>query len=217
MGTAPMPTATPCSGCCRSRLTMARLPMQLLLDIGPDAVVQGVGAELTVRQEGSCSSSGGTAGAVARVGCRRRGTPRFPESELADEEAWLSAEVYDGGTGWKVERMDARTRYAGDGRRKASKRATRMWCGAPMQEAICRRHQSDARGAAGRTDRLRVGGHLLRRRSISWRRADRSSPSTCSAWRSSRGCGIPSVLQRADPAGPGRPSSGTTHSTSSSR
>ena len=36
-------------------------------------------------------------------------------------------------------------------------------------------------------------------RSISWRRADRCSPSTCSAWRSSRGCGDPSVLQRAIP------------------
>ena len=37
----------------------------------------------------------------------------LPESGLADEEAWLSATVYDGGTGWKVERLDARTRYAG--------------------------------------------------------------------------------------------------------
>jgi hypothetical protein len=34
------------------------------------------------------------------------------EADLADEQAWLSAAIYDNGTGWKVERMDARTRYA---------------------------------------------------------------------------------------------------------
>ena len=37
------------------------------------------------------------------------------EQDLADEEAWLTAEVYDGGTGWRVERMDARTRYVEGG------------------------------------------------------------------------------------------------------
>jgi DNA polymerase-3 subunit epsilon len=34
------------------------------------------------------------------------------EADLADEQAWLSAAVYDNGTGWRVERMDARSRYA---------------------------------------------------------------------------------------------------------
>lgn len=34
------------------------------------------------------------------------------ERDLEAEEAWLSAEVYDGGDGWKVDRKDARTRYA---------------------------------------------------------------------------------------------------------
>jgi DNA polymerase-3 subunit epsilon len=34
------------------------------------------------------------------------------EADLVDEQAWLSAAIYDNGTGWKVERMDARSRYA---------------------------------------------------------------------------------------------------------
>jgi len=34
------------------------------------------------------------------------------EADLAEEQAWLSAAIYDNGTGWKVERMDARSRYA---------------------------------------------------------------------------------------------------------
>ncbi|MEZ4413278.1 MAG: 3'-5' exonuclease [Gemmatimonadales bacterium] len=34
------------------------------------------------------------------------------EDGLTEEESWLSATVYGGGTGWKVERMDARSRYA---------------------------------------------------------------------------------------------------------
>jgi DNA polymerase-3 subunit epsilon len=34
------------------------------------------------------------------------------EAAVADEQGWLSREIYGGGTGWKVERMDARTRYA---------------------------------------------------------------------------------------------------------
>lgn len=37
------------------------------------------------------------------------------EQDIADEEAWLAAAVYDGGTGWRLERMDARTRYAEGG------------------------------------------------------------------------------------------------------
>lgn len=39
----------------------------------------------------------------------------LPESELAEEEAWLSAEVYGGKKGWEVKRMDARTRYTNEG------------------------------------------------------------------------------------------------------
>jgi len=34
------------------------------------------------------------------------------EGDLAEEQAWLSAAIYDNGTGWKIERMDARSRYA---------------------------------------------------------------------------------------------------------
>ena len=37
------------------------------------------------------------------------------EAEVAGEQAWLTAEVYDGRAGGKVERMDARTRYAEEG------------------------------------------------------------------------------------------------------
>ncbi len=33
------------------------------------------------------------------------------ESELEEEQAWLSAEVYGGGKGWRVDRLDARSRY----------------------------------------------------------------------------------------------------------
>jgi len=34
------------------------------------------------------------------------------EGAVEDEQGWLSREIYGGGTGWKVERMDARNRYA---------------------------------------------------------------------------------------------------------
>lgn len=37
------------------------------------------------------------------------------EGELAEEQRWLSAEVYGGGEGWRVEKLDARTRYSSDG------------------------------------------------------------------------------------------------------
>lgn len=37
------------------------------------------------------------------------------ERDLEAEEGWLSAEVYNGGKGWRVDRLDARTRYAEGG------------------------------------------------------------------------------------------------------
>lgn len=91
-----------------------RLPMQLLLESArtPSFKVWALNAPYdkkdVLKQRRYRWSSG-------EGGLPKAWYTSLPERDLADEEAWLTKAVYDRGAGWKVERMDARTRYAEGG------------------------------------------------------------------------------------------------------
>lgn len=92
----------------------ARLPMQLLLESArtPSFKVWALNApydKKDVLKQRRYRWSGGEGGLP------KAWYTSLPERDLADEEAWLTEAVYDGGSGWKVDRMDARTRYVEGG------------------------------------------------------------------------------------------------------